>query len=394
VRTGGSALIEATCNQVNQHGGYTGQTPEAFRAYVAEIAGTVGLSMDRVILGGDHLGPFPWRRDRTAEEAMQAAAVLVREYVRAGFDKIHLDASMPLRGDSASPSDVASLAAERAAWLARVAEQAALEVGAPSLPRYVIGTEVPQPGGTDSNSQGLRITTATEVRATIEQTRQAFAVQGIPSAWERVLAVVVQPGVEFGDTGVHEYDPHKARELTRFILEYPALSYEAHSTDFQTRASLRQMVRDHFAILKVGPALTFAFREMAFALSAMEAELLRGRRQAEPSHLVEVLEAAMLRSPEHWQGHYIGPPEEQAFARKYSLSDRARYYWGDKDVQGALDLLIRNLRSTPLPLSLVSQFAPCHYARIRDGVLENSPIALLLDGVESVLLDYEYACQM
>ena len=38
IRTGKPILIEATCNQVNQYGGYTGMTPAAFYKYVRDIA--------------------------------------------------------------------------------------------------------------------------------------------------------------------------------------------------------------------------------------------------------------------------------------------------------------------------------------------------------------------
>ena len=36
-------LIEATCNQVNHQGGYTGMTPAGFRAFVEGIADKVGF---------------------------------------------------------------------------------------------------------------------------------------------------------------------------------------------------------------------------------------------------------------------------------------------------------------------------------------------------------------
>ena len=46
-------LIEATCNQVNQEGCYTGMTPADFRRFVEEIAARVRFPLERVILGGD-----------------------------------------------------------------------------------------------------------------------------------------------------------------------------------------------------------------------------------------------------------------------------------------------------------------------------------------------------
>lgn len=69
---------------------------------------------------------------------------------------------------------------------------------------------------------------------------------------------------------VHEYHREEAQTLSRFIEAQPGLVYEAHSTDYQSREALRALVEDHFAILKVGPALTFAFREAVFALAAIE----------------------------------------------------------------------------------------------------------------------------
>ena len=56
------------------------------------------------------------------------------------------------------------------------------------------------------------------------------------------------------------------------IEQYDRLIFEAHSTDYQTPAALAALVRDHFAILKVGPALTFALREALWALDCIERE--------------------------------------------------------------------------------------------------------------------------
>src|SRR6201994_3979509 len=50
-------LIEATSNQVDQFGGYTGLTPAQFRDVVLGIADQSGFAPDRVVLGGGHPGP-------------------------------------------------------------------------------------------------------------------------------------------------------------------------------------------------------------------------------------------------------------------------------------------------------------------------------------------------
>jgi D-tagatose-1,6-bisphosphate aldolase subunit GatZ/KbaZ-like len=65
-------LIEATCKQVNQDGGYTGMTPKDFRDFVGRIAADAGFPPERIILAGDHLGPNPWK-NLPAEQAMDKA---------------------------------------------------------------------------------------------------------------------------------------------------------------------------------------------------------------------------------------------------------------------------------------------------------------------------------
>lgn len=348
-------LIEATCNQVNQFGGYTGMTPMDFVAYVRGIAEENHFPFENVILGGDHLGPNVWQNE-PAESAMQKAEVLIREYVQAGFTKIHLDCSMKL-GDDPAGALRPEVVATRAARLAKVAELSLTPNPSPAgrgglTLRYVIGTEVPVPGGATEHEEGVRVTQVEDAQQTIELTRAAFYREGLQSAWERIIAVVVQPGVEFGDDFVLPYRAESARELSRFI-ERQSMVYEAHSTDYQTREALTNLVRDHFAILKVGPGLTFAFREAVFALAMIEEELIAKDQR---SNIIQVLDDVMVKHPEHWKKYYRGDEAEQAFKRKYSLSDRSRYYWVQPEVQGAFTRLMKNLGEKTLPYSLLSQF--------------------------------------
>jgi len=339
-------LIEATCNQVHQFGGYTGMTPKDFVTYIRGIAVDNDFPFENIVLGGDHLGPNVWQNE-PAESAMDKSKVLIRDYVQAGFVKIHLDCSMRLADDPEGALNP-EVIARRAAQLAKVAETAEYH----SAPRYVIGTEVPVPGGATEHEDGVRVTKVEDARETIEIHRKAFYELDLQSAWERVIAVVVQPGVEFGDDFVLPYQSDAAKELSHFI-ESQSMVYEAHSTDYQTRAALRNLVRDHFAILKVGPGLTFAFREAVFALALIEDELIT---KTERSNIIQVLDDVMVKYPKHWQKYYRGNEAEQAFKRKYSLSDRARYYWVQPEVQRAFERLMKNLGGKVLPYSLLSQF--------------------------------------
>jgi len=381
-------LVEATCNQVNQFGGYTGMTPADFVTYVHGIAAQANYPLDRLILGGDHLGPNVWQNEPAAS-AMQKSVKMVQAYVRAGFTKIHLDASMCLSDDP--PGGLPpELIAKRTAQLAKAAEEAAPDK---NRLRYVIGTEVPVPGGAfvGQETEGMHITLPEDVEQTIGMTRRFFNEQGLEAAWQRVMAVVVQPGVEFGDDFVLEFHPDLASSLSKYIETEPHLIYEAHSTDYQTRQSLHTMVRGHFAILKVGPALTFSLREAVFALANIEKELIQADQC---SNLPQVLNDAALRRPEYWMKYYRGTSEEQAFKRKYSLSDRIRYYWSDPMVQKAFGHLLNNFGNTPLPLTLLSQYLPGQYAHIRGGCLQNNAHDILMDRVMDVLEDYVKACSL
>ena len=101
-RRGSLLCIESTASQVNQEGGYTGVTPADFAAGVRAAAAAAGVPDDRLVLGGDHLGPYPWR-DRPAATAMERATGLVRDCVAAGYQKLHLDASMRCADDPGGP---------------------------------------------------------------------------------------------------------------------------------------------------------------------------------------------------------------------------------------------------------------------------------------------------
>lgn len=376
-------LIEATCNQVNQFGGYTGMRPADFVRFVNEIADRSGFHRQNLILGGDHLGPLVWSNE-PAESAMEKAKALVQEYVHAGFGKIHLDCSMPCADDSNLPLEAI---ADRVARLAYAAERAAAECNA--APRYVIGSEVPPAGGARAGEEHLAVTAPEDAAATMDLMQRAFSARGLGGAWERVMALVVQPGVEFGNETIHEYDRTAAAGLSRFIETIPGVVYEAHSTDYQTRSALRSLVEDHFAILKVGPGLTFAFREAVFALADMEEILVEA---SQTSCIRDVLEAAMLKNPAQWQKHYAGTPRQQKFSRSYSFSDRIRYYWTTKSVRSAFKRLLTNLGDRPLPLSLISEYMPRQYGRVRAGEMRNHPRELLLGRVMDVLDDYQFGC--
>jgi D-tagatose-1,6-bisphosphate aldolase subunit GatZ/KbaZ len=376
-------LIEATCNQVNQEGGYTGLTPAQFRDYVHTIAKDTSFPTERVILGGDHLGPNPWRT-QSAEVAMEKACAMVSAYAAAGFSKIHLDASMACRNDPrVLPTEVI---AERAAQLCEVAESTTQAFV--SQPVYVVGTEVPTPGGAQEEME-IEVTSTASLQETLDVHRRVFSRRNLLSAWKRIVGVVVQPGVEFGNETVADYVPERTSDLSKSILQNEGIVFEAHSTDYQTAESLRQLVSGHFGILKVGPELTFMMREAIFGLARIEEEWIAGEQH---SNIRAIIERVMIENPGNWKAYYHGEEQPVRVARAYSLSDRIRYYWPNADISKALALLIKNLEENPAPLALVAQYLPRQAEAIRVRIIRNNPTAMIHHKIRESLSRYAEAC--
>jgi len=379
--TGQTALIEATCNQVNQDGGYTGVTPINFREEVEAIAKKANFPMERLLLGGDHLGPHPWAA-QGADIAMEKAEEMVRLYVLAGFTKIHLDASMPCAGEEALLSD--ELIASRAARLCAAAES----VREQREILYVVGTEVPTPGGALEEEGQLKVTSPVAAVHAIETHREAFQRKGLHNAWKRVLALVVQPGLEFANDHIDDFVVDEAKELTKLLASYPGLIYEAHSTDYQQPKAFVQLVHSGFRILKVGPALTYAMRQALFALERIERELIPAEKH---SRLRETLEKLMVEHPGYWKSHYHGSDDELKIQRVHSYSDRIRYYWNFPESQQAVALLMENLEAVTIPATLISDYLPLQFEKIRAGMLAPKPLPLIFDAIRQALRPYSDA---
>ncbi|HGY1167452.1 TPA: tagatose-bisphosphate aldolase subunit GatZ [Citrobacter braakii] len=384
LNTDSKVLIEATSNQVNQFGGYTGMKPADFRDFVYNIAQNIGFPRERLILGGDHLGPNCWQNEPAAE-AMEKSVALIKAYVSAGFSKIHLDASMSCAGDPI-PLDPMTVA-QRAAVLCQAAEETATEEQKHQL-TYVIGTEVPVPGGEASTIGTVHVTREEDAARTLETHQVAFRALGLEDALTRVIAIVVQPGVEFDHTQIIHYQPQAAKALSAWIKETPMV-YEAHSTDYQTRQAYRALVRDHYAILKVGPALTFALREAIFALAQMENELIAPEQR---SQVLEVINEVMLNEPDYWKKYYRPTWSQAMVDIHFSLSDRIRYYWPHPRIRQGVEKLISNLNDVELPLGLISQFLPVQFERLTEGTITASPHNLIIDKIQDVLRAYRFGC--
>lgn len=386
-------LIESTANQVDQNGGYSGMTPADFKEFVLAKAKEIGCDPAKIYLGGDHLGPLTVAHLPEAE-AMAYARTLVHDYVKAGFTKIHIDTSMKVADDDPNERLSDETIARRGAELARVCEDAYQELlkEDPNAvrPVYIVGSEVPIPGGATGDNSGMQVTRVEDFKNTVATFEKAFKDQGLEETWKDVIAVVVQPGVEEKDAGCTEYDRAKAAELMASIKEFPNIVFEGHSTDYQTKYKLRELVEDGVGVLKVGPGLTYGAREALFALAYIEENMFHGREE-ETSHFIDVLEKAMLETPKNWAKHYHGNENELWFKRKFSFSDRSRYYMPNPEVKAAMDKMFTNLRKEGINLAALSQFMPMQYTKVREGVLQNDPAELVKDRVKNTIDEYRFA---
>jgi D-tagatose-1,6-bisphosphate aldolase subunit GatZ/KbaZ len=346
-------LVEATPNQVNLDGGYAGLTPKAFAAFVRSRAREHLVSEEHLVLGADHLGPHLWKSEKAAV-AMQKTAALAQACVEAGYHKFHLDTAVSCADDD-GPELEPEKVAQRATMLCQIVEDAARQRQAIEKPVYVIGNEVPPPGGHLEENQPLKVTDPTDLAEILDLYHYHFVKAGLEGVWQRVVAVVVQPGIEFGDRRVAIYRRDAAAPLTEFHAQLPAkMTYEVHSADYQPGWSVRQLFEDHFCILKIGPCLTFALRKVLFALSDLAAVW---PAITITNELRKVMETLMQQEPRFWRSHYQGTSDEQKDLRENSYRDRIRYYWNHPQAVRAVEELLNRL-NRPLPQKLVDRFLP------------------------------------
>lgn len=334
-------LIEATSNQVNQFGGYTGMTPSDFVSYVHEIASETGFNSDHIIFGGDHLGPQAWK-DEPAEAAMEKAKAMVAAYVQAGFTKIHLDCSEGCAGEPAHLDD--ATVADRAAILAEICETSAPDA---ELLGYIVGTEVPVPGGARTDHKGVEPTAPAAAIATMNAHLERFSTESAG----RICGLVVQPGVEFGAEEIDHLPLVDETGLRGVLANFDGLTLEAHSTDYQEIGAYGRLAEMGFAIHKVGPALTFAYRQAIYALDHIRATIT-----GEPTKVISVMEEEMLANPKFWQGHYEGSDEALRLLRHFSFSDRIRYYWPQPKPQQVVTELMQSENLLAVSDPVLSQF--------------------------------------
>lgn len=381
-------LFEATSNQVNHLGGYTGMSPLEYKNMVLGLAKTMNFPLNKILFGGDHLGPLPFKNLKE-EDAMREAERTVESYVLAGYEKIHIDTSM-LLGDEKVLSK--TTVTKRGSRLILVAERAFNEYKKifPSAihPVYVIGSEVPPAGGKARDDKTLEITSYNEVLEILDSYKEEFKKKNLSHIWDYVLGVVIQPGVEFGNSEVDHFISDNVDErIKEFRTE--GICFEAHSTDYQSKAELCELVSNNFVILKVGPALTKSLTEALLKLDCLSSQL--GVMSISNKSFTSTLREAMLHQPKNWDKYYESDDDKVLL---YSLLDRSRYYLSSPEVELSIRTLLSSFGSRiseAVPAGLLRYYFPTQFQRL---VWEEvSARDIVNDYISCQIEDYDVACK-
>ena len=142
----------------------------------ARSPATWTFPFDRVLLGGDHLGPFPWQ-DRDAPDApWTRRGRRCAHYVAAGFAKIHLDASMRCADDP--PGALSDTDGHRADGRPLRGGRGGRRPSAPRtlpFPSTSSAPRCPSPAASRRSRGQLAATRVEDAERTLALTRAAFA---------------------------------------------------------------------------------------------------------------------------------------------------------------------------------------------------------------------------
>ncbi|MFN3282222.1 MAG: class II D-tagatose-bisphosphate aldolase non-catalytic subunit, partial [Tabrizicola sp.] len=212
--------------------------------------------------------------------------------------------------------------------------------------------------------------------------RDAFRAANIPL--DLIGGLVVQPGVEFSPMEVHHLPLDRDPGLLSALADWPGLCLEAHSTDYQHPAAYPRLAELGFAFQKVGPALTFAWREALYALDTIRAQ----NGWASGPSLPDTMEAVMLANPANWQAHVHGQTADPRSERHFGLADRIRYYWPAPAAEQAVARLLADLEGRRLPDPLLAAHFRAEEIALARKSRHCLPRALALARVQTALRPY------
>lgn len=313
-------LIESTSNQVNQEGGYSGLRPSQFASKLKSLARLININKKSLIIGGDHLGPLPWK-DLTSKKAIEKSKILIKECLRAKYEKIHLDTAIKCKDDKYMDKDTTIKRCDEI-----LNSFSSNEINKKFI---VVGTEVPIAGG--SNLLKPILTSFKSIKEEIEMYSTIFKNK-------KKYALVIEPGIGFANFKVVKVKFKKLNKILSFSKKMN-FAYEAHSTDYQSISSLKKLVKNNFKFLKVGPELTYLFSKAVFEMERIEKEKFKNNY----SNIKKTILNEMKKSNKYWKNYYSGSNKYINFLKTNSYLDRMRYYWDKKNVVNAKNKLFLNI---------------------------------------------------
>ncbi|MFL2882670.1 MAG: class II D-tagatose-bisphosphate aldolase non-catalytic subunit [Pelagibacteraceae bacterium] len=317
-------LIESTSNQVNQNGGYTGLTPSKFAKKVYSLSSSLKLNKKKILLGGDHLGPLPWK-NLSKKKALANAKILVKNCLKAKYKKIHIDTAIICKDEKKiTRADIIS----RCKLILNNIKDKELK-----NTFLVVGTEVPFAGG-GQNSK-IVPTKISSIKEEYDQYKILFDNRKLIK--NKKFSMVIEPGIEFFHNKVKRTNLKDFKKKLNFSKKNK-FSYEAHSSDYQKEKDLRKLVKNNFQFLKVGPELTYFFSKSIFAMENIEKKLFK-----RVSNLKYKFDKVMKNNKKYWKLYYRGKPAKIEYLKFNSYLDRIRYYWNFSEINKSKLILESNI---------------------------------------------------
>jgi len=340
-------LIESTSSQVNQFGGYTNNKPYQFKNKIFKICSELNYPKKKIMLGADHLGPFPWLEYKGLT-AWKNSINLLKSCIKSNYKKIHIDTCYDLKDQKKlSKKDIIKKSLD----LFKIAKKKNIF--------FVFGTETPFPGSMSNLKEGF-----TKVE-TLKKEVNIYLKYFKTINYKSRFAYVIEPRMSFS----HFKSSKPKILLLKKHVDFSKKKnffFEAHSTDYQSQSVLRKLVLNNFKFLKVGPELTFFFLKAILAMEKIEKDFSKYKK----SKITKVLLLNMNKYPTYWQKYYKG---SKSYIQKLLLQsqlDRIRYYWDKKEVSKSIFLLKKNINKLKINL-ILSQLK---YDKSKLNIFKNSKI--------------------
>ena len=316
-------LIECTSNQVNQTGGYTKKTPKKFIKEIFDLRKKIKLSKNQLFLGGDHLGPLPWKY-YNKKIALKNSINLIESFLKEKFCKIHIDTSIRCKDDNFFNNEIIFKRTKDILKNSRIKKRLKDKF-------LVIGSEVPLSGSGDNKK--IILTNTKQIKNESLKFRQILKELNFKN--KREFGLVVEPGMKYMHSSIKKPNLKKFKDKTKFSVKNNFV-FEAHSTDYQPLNILKKLSQNNFKFLKVGPELTYNYSRSLFYMQNLEVRFSFRKK----SEITKKLFNTMKNNSKYWKNYYSNKKSQLLLNSKL---DRMRYYLNFKSVVNSINILKKNI---------------------------------------------------